>query len=208
MKGHQGTIEQHTEHLMPISKRMYLRTSSQSTPYGHTMREPQRQWIMVSRGWWRMLSNNCLITGGLERSIRYSMQQTEARAWWMKKFKIHQYQEDDISWGVYEEYRSAEHPSWLNIWSVKFGAGILPTMTNVSRRGHSEIPICPRCEERKERQHFLCCPHADVQVEYEKGLSEIARYLERTRTSSTSMQRQVLHLLHYCRHNTATPENL
>jgi hypothetical protein len=92
------------------------------------------------------------------------MQQEGSRKWWIQKLKINDEYVDRIAWDVYffkyeQGYRTST-PKWKNNWSVKFGAGILPTQNNLVLRGHGQSTECPCCGggTEEDTDHLFQCP--------------------------------------------------
>ena len=75
---------------------------------------------------WKLTCEGQHITGDIEQRLRYFMQETVSKQWWTQTLRIPSGSENQISWEVYYAYRKTT-PLWLNTWSVKFGADILPT---------------------------------------------------------------------------------
>ena len=118
------------------------------------------------------------ITGNMEHRLRYYMQETDSRLWWMRKVEFPEEYQDKISWPVYHGYRHTT-PKWRNTWSVKFGADILPTRTNLVRRGHSTRHECPCCGESNENAlHLFLCTNKEMTKTYDDEMEKISDFLQ------------------------------
>ena len=82
------------------------------------------------------------------------MQEEESREWWKKQLIPPGQGHGSILWDVYEGYRKLT-PRWRHTWSVKYGAGILPTRRNMKIRRHIVVMIrVVHVVERKVRTPF------------------------------------------------------
>jgi hypothetical protein len=78
---------------------------------------------------------------------------------------------------VYEGYRKLT-PRWRHTWSVKYGAGILPTRRNMKIRRHSDDQSCPCCgAEGEDTFHLFQCPNEDIQKTFDEELDIVEDYL-------------------------------
>jgi hypothetical protein len=129
---------------------------------------------------WIVQCQGQLITGNVEARLRYVMQEEKAKEWWVKKLKIVEAVQNNISWDVNEGFRNLT-PQWRNTWSVKYGAGILPTRKNLVIRGHGDIQSCPCCGAASEDvEHLFICPNAEIQKTFEEYFDKIHDFLRAT----------------------------
>ena len=129
---------------------------------------------------WKLTCEGQHITGDIEQRLRYFMQETVSKQWWTQTLRIPSGSENQISWEVYYAYRKTT-PLWLNTWSVKFGADILPTRKNMLRRGHSDTHKCPCCGANNEdAKHLYQCTDSEMDKAFEEGLDNISDYLQVT----------------------------
>ena len=99
-----------------------------------------------------------------------------------------------INWKVYTEYRERT-PKWLHIWSVKFGANILPTRKNLVIRGHGNDHTCPCCGTANEdADHIFRCPHVEMKRSFQDEIEPLHTYL--AATTSSDIQERILEVLH------------
>ena len=129
---------------------------------------------------WKLSCHGHRISGDTENRLRYHMQEIDIRNWWTIKLRVPSTSLDRIDWGVYEAYR-LKTPKWLNTWSVKFGADILPTKRNQQRRGHSDNHKCPCCGESFENAvHIFQCKATEMTGTYNEAIDKISDYLYET----------------------------
>ena len=150
---------------------------------------------------WTVQCQGELITGNVETRLRHNMQATKSKEWWVKKLRIEDYAEDDtILWDVYEGYRNLT-PQWRNTWSVKYGAGILPTRKNLVIRGHGDAQSCPCCGAASEdAAHLFICPNVEIQKTYEDEMDKIQDFMRAT--TSREIRIKVGKVLHHLRTST------
>ena len=130
------------------------------------------------------------------------MQEADARKWWTIKLRVPSIYTRRIDWLVYEAYRT-QTPKWLNIWSVKFGADILPTKRNQQRRGHSDNHECPCCGEPFENAvQLFQCKEAKMIGTYNNAVDKIKDYLHET--TNRAIRISILDTIHSIR-NDVTP---
>ena len=92
----------------------------------------------------------------------------------------HPQQYNKINWMVYTEFRNRT-PTWLNIWSVKFGAKVLPTRNNLVIRGHGKDHTCPCCGTANEdTDHIFRCPNAEMKRAFQEECETIRSFLQAT----------------------------
>jgi hypothetical protein len=134
---------------------------------------------------WMVICDGQKVTGNVEQRLRLLMQQEESKRWWMKKLRIDDHYVDRIAWDVYEGYRTST-PKWKNNWSVKFGAGILPTQNNLVLRGHGQNTECPCCGgETEDTDHLFQCPGEEMTKTYEDERDKIFDFLSATTSFTT-----------------------
>ena len=146
---------------------------------------------------WSLTCQGKRIAGAVETKLRYLMQDSQAHKWWRNRFLLLPQTFHKINWKVYTEYRERT-PKWLHIWSVKFGANILPTRKNLVIRGHGNDHACPCCGTANEdADHIFRCPNVEMKRSFQDESEPLHTFLEAT-TSSDIRDRllEVLHSLH------------
>ena len=137
------------------------------------------------------------VTGNAERRLRLLMQKKKSRKWWIKKLKINEVYANRIAWDVYQSYRQST-PKRKNNWSVKFGAGILPTQANLTIRGHGNNTVCPCCGEViEDTDHLFQCPSEETTKTFDDERDKIYDYL--SATTSADIMENILRLLDFTR---------
>jgi hypothetical protein len=106
-----------------------------------------------------------------------------------------------LQWEVYAGFRKLT-PRWRHTWSVKYGAGILPTRRNMKIRKHSDDQSCPCCgAEVEDTSHLFQCENEEIQKAYEEELDIVENYL--STTTSISIRNMVINMLNHLRNGTA-----
>ena len=111
--------------------------------------------ITLKEDMWHFTCAGQGITGDMENRLRYDIQELDATLWWSTKLRIPEEYHHQLSWKVYQWWYRKSTPRWLHIWSVKFGADILPTRKNLVRRRHNKHYEFPCCGEPNETASYL-----------------------------------------------------
>ena len=132
---------------------------------------------------WHLSCAGQRITGDMESRLRHVMQETQAQIWWRNKLQIPEEYHCKVSWSVYQGHKRST-PSWLQTWSVKFGADILPTRKNLVRRGHGEHHECPCCGEPNENaKHLFLCFDPEMSKAFDDEMDKLSDFLQLTTNS-------------------------
>ena len=129
------------------------------------------------------------------------MQVEESKKWWTEKLVPPDQADASLQWEVYAGFRKLT-PRWRHTWSVKYGAGILPTRRNMKIRKHSDDQSCPCCgAEVEDTSHLFQCENEEIQKAYEEELDIVENYL--STTTSISIKNMVVNMLNHLRNGTA-----
>ena len=153
--------------------------------------------ITLKDDMWHLTCAGKRITGNMESRLRYIMQEIDSKPWWSKKLGVPDEYHHQLSWPVYYGYRKTA-PKWLNTWSVKCGADILPTRKNLVRRGHSKQHEYPCCGNPNETAlHLFLCHNEEMTKAYDDEIDKIGDFLQLT--TSQEIKKYILILLQFFR---------
>ena len=79
------------------------------------------------------------------------------------------------------------------MWAVKYGAGILPTQSNLVLRGHGNSTKCPCCGGVEDTNHLFRCPSEEIKKAYEEERDKLHEFL--SATTSFEIRENILRLL-------------
>ena len=163
----------------------------------HNRPHKGQPWILRCRGH--------IIGGNMEKSLRYLLHDEETKLWWAKKLKI----EDrigEVSWSTYESIR-VHTPRRRQLWTMKFGADLLPTRQNLVKRNHSSIKNCPWCNNECETtDHIFQCTSEEMNKCFNDELDKLQDFL--AETTSTEIKNNLLDLIRCIRSNQVPNETV
>eukprot|EP00751_Fragilariopsis_kerguelensis_P043676 CAMPEP_0170977090 /NCGR_PEP_ID=MMETSP0736-20130129/347_1 /TAXON_ID=186038 /ORGANISM="Fragilariopsis kerguelensis, Strain L26-C5" /LENGTH=278 /DNA_ID=CAMNT_0011399103 /DNA_START=360 /DNA_END=1195 /DNA_ORIENTATION=+ len=129
------------------------------------------------------------------------MQVEESKKWWTGTLVPPDQADASIQWEVYAGFRKLT-PRWRHTWSVKYGAGILPTRRNMKIRKHCDDQSCPCCgADVEDTSHLFQCENEEIQKTYEEELDIVKNYL--STTTSITIKNLVVNMLNHLRNGTA-----
>mmetsp|Transcript_36852 Transcript_36852/g.41165 ORF Transcript_36852/g.41165 Transcript_36852/m.41165 type:complete len:325 (+) Transcript_36852:206-1180(+) len=150
---------------------------------------------------WHIKCKGQTITGSAEERLRHTMQVEESKKWWTGTLVPPDQADASIQWEVYAGFRKLT-PRWRHTWSVKYGAGILPTRRNMKIRKHCDDQSCPCCgADVEDTSHLFQCENEEIQKTYEEELDIVKNYL--STTTSITIKNLVVNMLNHLRNGTA-----
>ena len=120
------------------------------------------------------------IAGDCESRLRYLIHERDAREWWNQRMRVSDVV-DLLDMEVLDMYRKTT-PRWRKTWSIKYGAGLLPTRSNLMKRGHTQDDTCPWCKKTETTEHIFRCTHAEMKKTYDDNIDTLADFLRASTT--------------------------
>ena len=153
---------------------------------------------------WVIRCKNRYIGGNIHQQITRLVYEPTVQTFWMRKFGITTMDKDLYNWDVFFGLHR-QMSSGRQIWTTKFMAGLLPTMKNLKRRGHSDEAQCPICGGLEDNFHLLQCPGDMIKDIYDDHYLRIEAYLKNT--TNPELRTSILHLISSLRHGNTHHNN-
>jgi hypothetical protein len=118
---------------------------------------------------------------------------------WSKIFLLTALQTRQSNWDLF--FKSIQRrPQWQQIILTKYNARILPTGTNLKRRGHADTTVCPGCGHEETSDHLFRCPGNQASLVYEEHMAQLQKHLDMAPRDTPS--HQIHRLITAMRHGT------